>query len=128
MEMECLWGHKRLAVREVFAGRAPGRRLWSPFPAGETLHIRLCLHLFGINRRGQHGQEVWMAIAPRFHRVAALQRPFVDRERVLAAFTAELERIGTGPRVFSVTVVGGIGKSRLLPEVTDRAAPRLRTR
>src|SRR5260370_16040200 len=68
-----------------------------------------------------------MAIAPRFHRVAALQRPFVNRERVLADFTAELERIGTGPRVFNVTGVGGIGKSRLLRELTDRAAPWLRT-
>src|SRR6266487_3606208 len=68
-----------------------------------------------------------MAIAPRFRRVAALQRPFVDREQALADFTAELVRIGTGPRVFNVTGVGGIGKSRLLRELKDRATPRFRT-
>jgi aminoglycoside phosphotransferase (APT) family kinase protein/cellobiose-specific phosphotransferase system component IIA len=68
-----------------------------------------------------------MAIAPRFRRVAALQRPFVDREHILADFAGELERIGTGPRVFNVTGVGGIGKSRLLRELKDRAAPRFRT-
>ena len=31
-----------------------------------------------------------MPIAPRFHRVAALQRPFVNREQVLADFDEEL--------------------------------------
>ena len=68
-----------------------------------------------------------MAIAPRFSRVAALQRPFVDREHVLADFNAELARIGSGPRVFNVTGVGGIGKSRLLRELKDRTSPRFRT-
>ena len=68
-----------------------------------------------------------MPIAPRFHRVAALQRPFVNREQVLSDFTAELTRIGAGPRVFNVTGVGGIGKSRLLRELEDRARPRFRT-
>ena len=68
-----------------------------------------------------------MPIAPRFRRVAALQRPFVNREQVLADFAAELTRIGTGPRVFNVTGVGGIGKSRLLRELEDRARPRFRT-
>ena len=68
-----------------------------------------------------------MPIAPRFHRVAALQRPFVNREKVLADFAAELTRIGAGPRVFNVTGVGGIGKSRLLREMEDRAKPRFRT-
>ena len=68
-----------------------------------------------------------MPIAPRFHRVAALQRPFVNREQVLSDFAAELTRIGTGPRVFNVTGVGGIGKSRLLRELEDRARPRFRT-
>src|SRR6266516_144294 len=68
-----------------------------------------------------------MAIAPRFHRVAALQRAFVDRERVLADFTLEFGRIGAGPRVFNVTGVGGIGKSRLLRELGDRAKGRVRT-
>jgi aminoglycoside phosphotransferase (APT) family kinase protein len=66
-------------------------------------------------------------IAPRFHRVAALQRPFVNREQVLADFAAELTRIGAGPRVFNVAGVGGIGKSRLLHELEDRARPRFRT-
>ena len=68
-----------------------------------------------------------MPIAPRFRRVAALQRPFVNREQVLADFADELTRIGNGPRVFNVTGVGGIGKSRLLRELQDRAAPQFRT-
>jgi tetratricopeptide (TPR) repeat protein len=68
-----------------------------------------------------------MPISPRFQRVAALQRPFVDREQILADFAAELERIGGGPRVFNVTGIGGIGKSRLLRELQDRASPRFRT-
>jgi hypothetical protein len=68
-----------------------------------------------------------MPIAPRFRRVAALQRPFVNREQVLADFAAELARIGAGPRVFNVTGVGGIGKSRLLRELGDRAAAQFRT-
>ncbi|CUU60383.1 AAA ATPase domain-containing protein [Parafrankia irregularis] len=68
-----------------------------------------------------------MAPTPRFHRVAALQRRFVDREPVLAAFTAELARIGEGPRIFNPTGVGGIGKSRLLRELKDRAAGDYRT-
>ena len=68
-----------------------------------------------------------MPIAPRFHRVAALQRPFVNRQKVLSDFATELTRIGTGPRVFNVTGVGGIGKSRLLRELEDRARPHFRT-
>ncbi|TCJ34159.1 phosphotransferase [Parafrankia sp. BMG5.11] len=68
-----------------------------------------------------------MAPTPRFHRVAALQRRFVDRAPVLAAFTDELSRIGTGPRIFNPTGVGGIGKSRLLRELKDRAAEEYRT-
>ncbi len=68
-----------------------------------------------------------MAPAPRFRRVAALQRRFVDREPVLAAFAEELTRIGAGPRVFNATGVGGIGKSRLLRELKDRAASQGRT-
>src|ERR1700691_4834603 len=72
-------------------------------------------------------REIRMPIAPRFRRVAALQRPFVNRENVLADFAAELTRIGAGPRVFNVTGVGGIGKSRLLRELEDRAKPQFRT-
>src|SRR5579859_1730238 len=68
-----------------------------------------------------------MLIAPRFSRVAALQRPFVNRERVLAEFAAELTHVGAGPRVFNVTGVGGIGKSRVLRELGDRAGPGFRT-
>jgi aminoglycoside phosphotransferase (APT) family kinase protein len=68
-----------------------------------------------------------MPIVPRFRRVAALQRPFVNREHVLAAFAAELARVGIGPRIFNVTGVGGIGKSRLLRELEHRAAPQFRT-
>jgi hypothetical protein len=68
-----------------------------------------------------------MPIAPRFHRVAALQRPFVNREQARADFDAELTRAGSGPRVFNVTGVGGIGKSRLLRELEDRARPQFRT-
>ena len=45
----------------------------------------------------------------------------------LSDFAAELTRIGAGPRVFNVTGVGGIGKSRLLRELEDRAKPQFRT-
>ncbi|MFC4536527.1 AAA family ATPase [Sphaerisporangium dianthi] len=65
-----------------------------------------------------------MSLAPRFRRVAALDRRFVDRENVLEAFTRELREATDrrGPRVFNVTGVGGIGKSRLLRELKSRAA------
>lgn len=69
-----------------------------------------------------------MSLAPRFRRVAALQRHFVDREQALALFAAELASIGHGPRVLNVTGVGGIGKSRFLRECVVRAdTGRLRT-
>ncbi|WP_083819495.1 AAA family ATPase [Pseudofrankia inefficax] len=73
-----------------------------------------------------------MAIAPRFRRVAALQREFVDREPLLAAFEEEIERLRTGaaspaPRILNVTGVGGIGKSRLLRELRVRAPKGWRT-
>ncbi|MEO3788243.1 phosphotransferase [Actinocorallia sp. B10E7] len=59
---------------------------------------------------------------PRFRRVAALGRPFVNREAALELVEAELRRVGDGPRVLNVTGVGGIGKSRLLREIRNRAA------
>ncbi|WP_322769456.1 AAA family ATPase [Frankia sp. Cr1] len=68
-----------------------------------------------------------MVPAPRFRRVAALQREFVDREPVLEAFAAELGRLGDGPRILNLTGVGGIGKSRLLRELKDRAREAHRT-
>ncbi|HEU5156760.1 MAG TPA: ATP-binding protein [Streptosporangiaceae bacterium] len=58
--------------------------------------------------------------------MAALQRRFVDRETMLAAFEEELSRVGSGPRVLNVTGVGGIGKSRLLREFAERAGKRCR--
>lgn len=58
---------------------------------------------------------------PRFRRVAALGRPFVNREAALELVAEELRRVGDGPRVLNVTGVGGIGKSRLLREIRNRA-------
>ncbi|OHV48899.1 hypothetical protein [Pseudofrankia sp. BMG5.36] len=75
-----------------------------------------------------------MAIAPRFRRVAALQREFVDREPLLDAFTNEIERVRAAmaagesvPRVLNMTGVGGIGKSRLLRELRVQAPEGWRT-
>ncbi|RSN08334.1 aminoglycoside phosphotransferase [Nonomuraea sp. WAC 01424] len=62
-----------------------------------------------------------MALEPRFRRVAALHRRFVNREDQRAIFDEELEKVGDGPRVLNVTGVGGIGKSRLLREFEQRA-------
>lgn len=64
-----------------------------------------------------------MPLRPRFRRVAALDRRFVDRESALEIFARELGGIGsrTAPRVLNVTGVGGIGKSRLLRELRSRA-------
>ncbi|GLW98884.1 AAA family ATPase [Microtetraspora sp. NBRC 16547] len=62
-----------------------------------------------------------MALEPRFRRVAALHRRFVNREDQRAIFDEELGKIGHGPRVLNVTGVGGIGKSRLLREFEQRA-------
>lgn len=63
-----------------------------------------------------------MALGPRFRRVAALDRPFVDREHLLASFEHELASDGEGPRVINLVGVGGIGKSRLLGELRKRAS------
>jgi tetratricopeptide (TPR) repeat protein len=68
-----------------------------------------------------------MPLEPRFRRVAALHRRFVDRVPILTAFTRELEQAGHSPRVFNVIGVGGIGKSRLLRELKDRSARTHRT-
>ncbi|MGP4026431.1 hypothetical protein [Actinomadura sp. 3N407] len=58
-----------------------------------------------------------MPLEPRFRRVAALHRPFVDREQLMAAFGETLAAPGGSPIVFNVVGVGGIGKSRLLQEL-----------
>lgn len=63
-----------------------------------------------------------MPLRPRFRRVAALERRFVNRETALAAFTDELSRVADQPRVLNIVGVGGIGKSRLLRELRNRAA------
>ncbi|SNQ47866.1 conserved hypothetical protein [Frankia canadensis] len=75
-----------------------------------------------------------MAITPRFRRVAALQRQFVDREPLLRAFQEEIGLVQAAltdgapfPRVLNVTGVGGIGKSRLLRELRVRAPEGWRT-
>ncbi|MFF5204560.1 hypothetical protein [Streptosporangium sp. NPDC000396] len=57
-----------------------------------------------------------MPLEPRFRRVAALHRRFVNRETAFETFDEELSRAGNGPRILNVTGVGGIGKSRLLRE------------
>ncbi|TDC74584.1 aminoglycoside phosphotransferase family protein [Actinomadura sp. 7K507] len=68
-----------------------------------------------------------MPLEPRFRRVAALHRSFVDRETAIAAF-AEVLSVGRGsPCVFNVAGVGGIGKSRLLRELGQRSAETHRT-
>lgn len=68
-----------------------------------------------------------MPLEPRFRRVAALNRRFVDREAIRLAFAEELQRMGSGPRVFNVVGVGGIGKSRLLRELQDGCPDGVRT-
>ncbi|TDD61250.1 ATP-binding protein [Actinomadura darangshiensis] len=68
-----------------------------------------------------------MPLEPRFRRVAALHRPFVDREAVMAAF-ADVLRVRDGsPHIFNLVGVGGIGKSRLLQELGQRSAETHRT-
>ncbi|MFC4053900.1 tetratricopeptide repeat protein [Actinomadura syzygii] len=68
-----------------------------------------------------------MPLEPRFRRVAALHRPFVDRAPVIAAFGALLDARHESPRVFNLVGVGGIGKSRLLQELRQRSTETHRT-
>jgi hypothetical protein len=68
-----------------------------------------------------------MPLAPRFVRLAALERQFVDRESVLAEFAAALGQVGAGPRVLNLVGVGGIGKSRLLRELCERTGDEARS-
>lgn len=68
-----------------------------------------------------------MALEPRFRRVAALSRTFVDRETVLAAVAEAMWRVGGGPRVVNLVGVGGIGKSRLLRELRQHHCGDART-
>ncbi len=68
-----------------------------------------------------------MPLEPRFRRVAALHRPFVDREAVMAAFADVLLVPHGSPCVFNLVGVGGIGKSRLLQELGQRSAETHRT-
>lgn len=62
-----------------------------------------------------------MPLRPRFRRVAALERSFVDREAALAMFDAEVSAVGDQPKILNVIGVGGAGKSRLLNELRKRA-------
>lgn len=68
-----------------------------------------------------------MALEPRFRRVAALNRTFVDRETALASVAEAMGRVGAGPRVLNLVGVGGIGKSRLLREIRQHHCGDFRT-
>jgi tetratricopeptide (TPR) repeat protein len=68
-----------------------------------------------------------MPLEPRFRRVAALRRRFVNRESILEAYAEELSRAGDDVRLLNIVGVGGIGKSRLLRELRDRAGDSHRT-
>ncbi len=86
----------------------------------------MCHHILGVPGESVPGMVVLtgrgrMALEPRFRRVAALHRRFVNREDQRAIFDEELGKVGHGPRVLNVTGVGGIGKSRLLREFEQRA-------
>jgi hypothetical protein len=65
-----------------------------------------------------------MTLGPRFRRVGALDRRFVNREKAIAAFNDQLNAVNDEPRVLNVIGVGGIGKSRLLRELGRRAEDR----
>lgn len=67
-----------------------------------------------------------LPLQPRF-RASGAARPFVNREDAVGLFVQELDRIGNGPRVLNITGIGGIGKSRLLRELTNRVAKSHRT-
>jgi hypothetical protein len=63
-----------------------------------------------------------MALTPRFNRVAALKREFFDREAVFAQFDDVLGEVSPQVRLFNVYGVGGVGKTRVCKELSDKAA------